>query len=94
MRRTPRLLGVLPGPRAPRRAVPARGSPRTAGPSVAPRHTRADRGSRAMAASPSLPRRHRRGLAYKNRAPRPPRAVTAAPPRLPLPATGELAILE
>jgi hypothetical protein len=37
------------------------------------------------------PRRHRRGLAYKNRAPRPPRAVTAAPPRPPLPAAGELA---
>jgi hypothetical protein len=32
------------GPRAPRRTIPAWGSPRTAGPSAAPRHTRAGRG--------------------------------------------------
>jgi hypothetical protein len=79
------------GPRAPRRAVPAQGSPRTTGPSAAPRRTRTGRGSFATVASPSSPRRHQRGLSYKNRVPRPPRAVTAAPPRLPLPAAGELA---
>jgi hypothetical protein len=105
MRRTPRLLGVLPGPRVPRLAVPARGSPRTAGPSETPHRRRASpagpsetphrrrasRGSRATAASPSSPRRHWRGLTYKNRLPHPPCAVTAAPPCLPLPTTGELA---
>jgi hypothetical protein len=46
MRRTPRLLGVLPEPRATHHAVLARSSPRIVGPSAASRRTRAGRGRR------------------------------------------------
>jgi hypothetical protein len=80
MRCTLRLLGVLQGPRAPRHAVPARGSPRTTGPSAAPRRTRAGLGSCATAASLSSPRCHRGGLAYKKQAPSPPFESHTEPP--------------
>jgi hypothetical protein len=81
MRRTPRLLRVLPGPRVLCRAVPARSLPRTAGPSAAFRRTRAGRGRRTTAESPPSPQRHWWGLAYKNRAPCPSSRRHRRPPR-------------
>jgi hypothetical protein len=54
-----------------RRAVLARSSPQTTGPSAASRRTHAGRGRRTTAESPPSPQRHRWGLPYKNRAPCP-----------------------
>jgi hypothetical protein len=78
MRRTPRLLGVLTGPRALRRTIPARSSTQTTGPSAASRRTRAGRGRHTTAESLSSPQRHRWGLPYKTERLAPPRADTAA----------------
>jgi hypothetical protein len=83
MRRTPRLLGVLPGPRtAPRRTGPGLAADRRSVGGIPP-YARRPR-YRATAASPSSPRRHRGGLAYKNQTPCPhPGATPSRRPPLP-----------
>jgi hypothetical protein len=65
MRHAPRP-GSPPGrAHATGRTVPAQCTPRTAGPSAAPRHTHAGRGGRATMAAPSSRLRQRGGLPIK-----------------------------